>query len=302
MHIQRRKHVMRSSSTAIIVTVLLLGFSSGASVQPADAPLPIGWDKMEIESKWEVTPAQYDQLQRFFVDGSSHFGYIAQVRWNGISRRFVDNYYDTRDWQLERSGHSLRHRTRLQSQPRAGDNSVETLDRSTWEAEWEVIQYKSTPCRLDATWFRHESGACRLRDSGGQELCVAGRQFEPAEALQGVIPNHDAIASLGRDHPELNGQALRPVLNVSDYRYRVTFEKAGKEIYELSLDRLTTTDLVKGGNQASFEAELEIVSGSQTIEEVRDLLRISRSLQHTFRLKPSVHSKSGVEVKACSPS
>ena len=52
---------------------------------------------MEIEAKWTLEAEALDDLLAFYADGSSHHGYVVDVRWGGIARRFVDVYYDTPD-------------------------------------------------------------------------------------------------------------------------------------------------------------------------------------------------------------
>ena len=272
---------------------------------PAADPLPRGWEKMEIESKWDITARLYEQLISKFSKNGTYRGYRLEVRWRGVPRRFVDTYYDSFEGDLGRALHTLRHRARYQSNIGASDqpasrpqSSEPVLDAATWSAEWEVVQYKSTPCRIAATWFREETGECRLRDEAGQELCIAGKQVDPADILQGAFPAHPAMRSLGRDHPNLSLSRLRPILHVSDYRYRVSLYLNERELFELSVDRLYSTDLVTGSRAVpAYEAELEIIDPNKSAEDVRRLLKLSAHLQTELGLKPSTHSKGRVEAQ-----
>ena len=291
------------STLAIAAAFLLMGSTS------ASDELPVGWQRMEIESKWDITPEQYSQLVNAFRDGTTGYGYTFEVRWNGVPRRFVDTYYDSLSGELSADLHTLRHRARYRSNIDVPSDeegrrivSEHDLDRADWGLEWESIQYKSDPCRIDATWFREETGECRLRDlesdADGSRLCVPGRQIDPADMLAGNYPAHDAISALRRDHPTLAMTSLRPALHVSDYRYRVTIAQGGRRLFELSLDRLYTTNLITGSRALpSFEAELEIIADNQTAEDVRRLLALSQQLQRDFGLTPSTRSKGLVEAQ-----
>ena len=287
-----------SAACTVALAVLLVG-----TAQPSTSQLPADWATMEIESKWDITAEQYAAMIAAFRNGGSRWGYTFAVRWGGIPRRFVDTYYDTLDNQLASGLHTLRHRARYQSdiRPPQGDvaDGIEesALDAAPWRLEWESMQYKSTPCRIGATWFREETGACRLRDEGRADLCAPDRELDPADLLSGSVPGHDAMAALRRDHPQLRLSSLRPAIHVSDYRYRVVFSRDGRELFELSLDRLYTTDLVTGRRAlAAYEAELEIVAPAPTEQDVRALLSISDNVQREFGLRPSTRSKGLVEA------
>lgn len=263
--------------------------------------LPRGWEAMEIEAKWKITLTQYDELVAAFREGGEWQGFDLNVRWSGISRKFVDVYYDTPALDLASALHSIRHRIRFRSNPRAPSNALGALQAANWDEDWQRLQYKSTPCRIDSVWFRAESGACKLADANPDDarLCAAGLALNPATLLAGHRPSHDAVDAMVSDHPGLVLPSLAPRLHVLDYRYRVELRVLEEAVFELSLDRARSTDLYQGGVSDSFEAELEIISDVRTSEQVVKLLALAATLQQKFLLTPSTRSKGGVEVGAC---
>lgn len=284
---------------ATVFSVILGCVSVSATNGQERASLPENWSKMEIEAKWEINAEKYDELVRAFADDSEWSGFKMNVRWGGVSRKFIDIYYDTGSSSLSRNLHSLRHRTRYRSVPQAANNDEESLDVANWQEDWQRVQYKSTPCNIGATWFRIEAGNCRTKDAGGDRLCVGSRPLTVLSVLGGELPSHAGISLLARDHSDILLTELQPILHVFDYRYRVLFEKDGRAVYEMSLDRVTSTDLIAGGTVRTFEAELEIVSSDRTKKQVEDLIRIADQIQNDFELTPSTRSKAGLPVSAC---
>jgi hypothetical protein len=163
---------------------------------------------------------------------------------------------------------------------------VALLDRATWVTEWERVQYKSTPCRQGAVWFRTETGECKLHDTGGEELCLT-----PRAVLSGLPYEHEAMAALRRDHPAFPF-ALEPFLTVTDYRYRVEFARGKPSLYELSLDMLREGDVPT----PSYELELEIIARPLDASLVHGLFDLVAAFERRFqgKLRPSVHSKGHV--------
>ena len=271
--------------------------------EAAQLPLPLGWEEMEIESKWEFTEEKFRTLIKEFSHQTELFDYEVRERWGGIARRFLDVYYDTPDNALGMARHSIRHRSRSVSKPRAKDNEPATLEAAHWEKQWERIQYKGTPCRIEAAWLRTESGDCKLSDEDGKDLCCLA-PVSAGQVLSGEFPNHEAIVGLKQDHLTLDLSRLKPLLNVVDYRYRIElFDPASKKaIYEISLDRVLSTNLRTGKTWRSFEAELEIVADMITVDMVHGLLKLSEEFEKRFNLASdrSKTSKGGVEVSACS--
>ena len=265
----------------------------------AELPLPQGWQGMEIESKWELTEDRFNTMIAEFPDGATRFGFEVNVRWSGVARRFVDIYYDTEQDELGKALHSIRHRTRSVSDPRAENNELKTLHAATWRKQWERIQYKSTPCRIEAAWLRTESGDCKLWDEDGEDLCES-TPIKAVQVLSGSVP-HDATDALKNDHPPLSLSKLVPFLEVVDYRYRVELRNAERQpIFEISLDRVLTKEMETGATVTSFEAELEIV-GDITKDTVKKLLDLSGEFEEGFDLANhrSQKSKGGVEVSVC---
>jgi len=77
--------------------------------------LPVDWDQMEIEAKWEGSKKKFDKMVKALAHNSERYGYTLQVRWNGIARKFVDIYYDTKKGDLAKENHILRYRMQLNS-------------------------------------------------------------------------------------------------------------------------------------------------------------------------------------------
>lgn len=284
---------------AMALSAPLVSINVLAAAGQEPVVLPTNWSEMEIEAKWEMTAEQYDELASTFADGSDWSGFQMNVRWGGVSRKFIDVYYDSSSMTLSRDLHSLRHRTRFQSIPRATDNSPASLDAANWQEDWQRVQYKSTPCNIGATWFRVEAGDCRTTDSNGDGLCLSDRPLGVLSILGGAFPAHEGISLLSQDHPDFLLSDLRPILHVFDYRYRVLFENDNRAVYELSLDRVLSTDLIAGGTTHSFEAELEIVASDRTEQQVIELIQLAQQIQEDFNLTPSTRSKGGLTVLQC---
>lgn len=281
----------------LLLTVLVIGLMASQSTA-LGLPLPSGWEEMEIESKWDIDPQQYQSLVSAHSDGATKYGYTMEVRWRGIARKFVDEYYDSEGSELSQATHSLRHRIRSTSKPLASSNKLEDLEAANWREDWQRVQYKGTPCRIGATWFRLESGDCRIQDRKAENLC-AEVPTDVETVLSGGLPSHDGIFQLQQDHPELPLVSLRPVLEVLDYRYRVRFLRDNIDHFEMSLDRLTSKNLLGGGSTDSLEAELEMLVPNPTEKDIKELLDLSNRIQKEFALQPSSNSKGGVSVQEC---
>ena len=267
------------------------------SAQASDL-IPKRWKNMEIEAKWVIDKATYNKLVRNFADGKEGYGYKFSVRWGGISRKYLDVYYDTHEGKMGRALHSLRHRSRYRSNPVAKNNTLDELNAASWIEDWQRIQYKSTPCRIGATWFREEKGRCRIRDRRSRRLCVSGKQVDVNEIISNKKTTHKAVVALLNDHPGFNIKSLYPSIYVFDYRYRIEFLRNGEPIFEMSLDRVLSTDLRSGLSKIFYEAELEVLD-QETLDDVKNLLAVSREIEKDFGLKPSTLSKGGVSVKQC---
>lgn len=260
---------------------------------------------MEIEAKWEIDQATYDRLVAAFPDNQESGAYSLRVRWGGKSRKFSDIYYDTTSGQLAKELHSLRHRTQYAAT--VPDNHLSSLKNAQWTAEWERVQYKSTPCRIGAVWFRVEKGDCRIWDKNDKGLCKAIDKFTAQDVIHGNLEAHDGIGKLVQDHSKggqlaLDLGKLAPVLEVTDYRYRVEFVRTAlisgeqKEIpvYEMSLDRLSTGKPGSSSTITSYEAEVEVIEPDFDENAVQGLFKFSESMQYLFTLKPSTKSKGGI--------
>ena len=206
---------------------------------------------------------------------------------------------------LAKSLHSIRHRTRSTSDPRAPSNEFAELEKANWDEDWQRIQYKSTPTRIGAVWFRAETGDCRISDSGGNNLCPDAHQngYTAENVLKGNYPNHPAIATLRADHTGFDPKTLARSLKVLDYRYRIELQKSNLAVFEMSLDQVRTTTLADGMTKTTYEAELEIVKDNFDEEDVEELFRLVKELEKKYNSKPSTKTKGGIEVpEASSPS
>jgi len=268
--------------------------------------LPDGWKGMEIEAKWKANTEVYQAMLAAFPEDSYDYGYRMNVRWKGISRQFEDVYYDDDNFTLTKAGHPLRHRTRYTSSPLAADNSVESLNVAAWREDWQKIQYKSTPYLLGPVWLRHEANDCKISDRKNEELC-AETDINAEDVIYGAVEGDVAIAKLKEDHPNFDLYSLHPVMNVHDYRYRVEFIKESEniieteqgpvteiveeEMFELSLDRVTSTILHSGEILSSHEAELEIIKQDFDEETIVEFFALVAKLQIRFGLTPSEANK-----------
>ena len=265
--------------------------------------LPKDWNLMEIESKWTIDQSQYRDLINDFEDGKYFDDYQLKVRWKGVPKLFIDDYYDFPDNGLALEGHALRHRTRLTVKDSNDVSSIEwsELEDAKWKKDWERIQYKSTPYRDGAIWFRYEAGDCLVwsKKKNDKKKCHRKKKVSVKQYLRGD-KKHPALEYLVSDHSDLDLRELSKVLEVVDYRYRIEFYKNGELKFELSLDQLEQTDLRDMSTYKYYEAELEILEenfNEQTLNELRVMVN---KIQNQYGLNPSTHSKSGIYVNEVS--
>lgn len=261
--------------------------------------LPTDWaaPAMEIESKWRISPGTYNAIVSDLPDGDTYtidgVTYDLNVRWDGISRKYVDYYYDNDDEVLSSAGHSYRVRTRSTSSPLAASNDVADLQAATWADDWQKVQYKSTAERIDAIWFRDEYGDCRV--FGGSPACG----MTLATILDGSA-SHAANAAVLAEHPSYDFSTFGVTSIVKDYRYRVEFldPTSGDEVFELSLDRVFTKTADDGftSTKSSYEAEVEIVQDTVGLAELEMLAAIVKQFENTYPLYAATVSKGGVYV------
>ncbi len=241
---------------------------------------------MEIEAKWETTKSTFHAMVDAFPDGGEKYGYELNVRWRGKPRRFYDEYYDTSAGELFEDLHMLRHRQRFESPDRISPkDSVEDLEDARWKFNWQRVQYKSTPTRLVATWFRDERGDKRLSaDEVDETFECSGNGPHPAE--------DDPIELLLADHPGLDCRELDIVLQVVQFRYRVKFRNDRREpLYELSLDKIVTTT-PGGQTHVSYGVELEVLRDmGLRADRVAELFSLASKLESEFGLRQATESK-----------
>lgn len=156
------KMFIRNIIIGLIAAAPLLVIPSTGQAQVSTC-WPDGWESMEIEAKWETADpsvpicndsvrnpnATYNKIIAAFPNGGTYSTkantYTLSVRTDGISRKFVDIYYDNANNELSNSLHVLRHRTRYTTSPLASNNCPETLEQATLRKDEERVQYKSTP-------------------------------------------------------------------------------------------------------------------------------------------------------------
>jgi len=245
--------------------------------------LPPGWQNMEIEAKWGANSAIYNSIVSDLYDGRSFEGYILNVRWSEISRKYIDYYYDDNASTLMNNLNSLRHRTRYRSN--APNNDLNTLINATWTENWQKVQYKSDPFRYGATWFREETGNCKISDNECNCNDLNSIMWD------NCVPSHPAIERAFQDNPSFNESNNGPRFTVVDYRYRIELLKGGVPYYEVSLDRIVD------GATVEYEVELELVKSSKSLSDMDELFRLVGVFESTYSsLSPSIQSKGGISV------
>jgi hypothetical protein len=251
----------------------------------AGLDLPFCWQEMEIEAKWQISNRKFNEMRAAFSDKTGVFDrYRIDVRWDGHTNQFIDNFYDSGSRDLGNALHTLRHRTRYGTAD--GEN-------------WQKVQYKSTPCFIDAPWFRLERGDCHLSDAQEKNLCDTG-EMSYRDIISGKAPAHPAMAALILDHPALDLSTLAQFLQVSIHRYRVRFlDEDGRPVFRVTLDKVTRT--AGSLHTLSFEAEIEMIDEYATEATVAELIRLSKMIEKKFSLTDSRTrlSKTGDPISAC---
>ena len=274
------------------------------------ASWPPNWRDMEIESKWKVAREEdFVQFMEAFPHGAvvklGEASYKARVRWGGAPRLFIDSYRDWEGKPLSNNAHSLRARTRFHSDPSVRTaTDVDALNKAHWFEDWQRVQYKSTPVRYGAVWFRLERGNCKTRDDNDGGLCynTGAKHIMRGNIESGPLAKHPARAKLEEDHPNLPDKYPQEVLLVRDYRYRVVLCSVDedKDIFEISCDRVFSTT----PGQApvpSFEAELEALPSEDgdrlTEAQIKALFLATEALEGRFPfLQPSDTAKGGIHI------
>jgi hypothetical protein len=168
------------------------------------------------------------------------------------------------------------------------------------KVEWRKVQYKSTPYREGAVWFRDERGNCFVSHrKKSRETCYKknAKIAKVIAAKKNKYREHAAIAFLESEHPRFYEYELIKKLRITDYRYRIVFsDDNDNEIFELSLDTYTKEDLVDGTRSKHFEVELEILAENSTKQTLDDLFEMASIIERSFAISPSETTKSGVFV------
>ncbi len=305
-----------------------LYYSLSIKMEPGcgTAKWPEQWQDLEIEAKWNTKLKVYHQMIEDLKDGIQKYGYTLEVRWNGIPRRFIDVYFDNDKSLLTKIGHALRHRTQYSARPQPKSYNLADLELARrWRPNWSRMQYKSTPIRVGAVWFRKESGDCLTwvrnanRADDTTDFCYSADFMPNAYQLLGteqmvvdsadsndnsndaapavVVPDfgntHPALLALKADHPDMDLTTLEPVLVVKDYRYRVVFKEGDVSLYEMSLDRLITMNLMTDTMADDLEIELEVIKEGYTKDDLLGLLKLAHDIKKDYKMKASQNSKGG---------
>jgi len=254
---------------------------------------PDGWEEMEIEAKWGVTEAVFHDVLDSIQHGGQKYGYNLNVRWGGKPRRYEDHYYDGSSSKLFDDLHVLRYRGRYKTQDYITiSDSFSTLTGAYWQLNWEKVQYKSTPTRWFAVWFRNEQGDAKLLPPE-KDSALSGSSPHPPYSV-----NDDPIALLLSDHAGFDFTDLNIALEVVQFRYRIEFldPVSNVPLYELSLDKIITT--VPGELPVnSYGVELEVlINGGHTRGAVNELFILMQNMEKEFNLRRSTASKGRINV------
>ncbi len=249
---------------------------------------PPGWEVMEIEAKWDASESVFNTIIDAFPDGSQKYGYDLNVRWSARPKRYTDLYYDNSKQDLFGALHAIRHRKRASTSSSISiTDSFSTLGNTKFGIpNWQKVQYKSTPVRLAAVWFRTEKGAQKLTSTQVTNT-LAGSAPHPA--------NDNPVALLSSDHPGFDLNTLDVVLKVVQFRYRVEFKDpvTGIPAFELSMDKIVTT--VPGQpSKSTYGVELEVLQNVES--NVEKLLSLALTMEAEFGLTRAVTRKGGIQV------
>ena len=271
-------------------------------IEPVDVTqnLPAGFADMEIEAKWGITLSTMTSMIAGFPDNGVYTvpggqTYTLNVRWDSRSRKYFDEYYDDATDTLASDKHSYRVRSRSVSSPLAANNNWDTLAAANWNFQWTKVQYKSTPIRLDAVWFRKETGNCKIAGGNPSSTCAV----TDLPTILGGSVLHPANTAVTDDHPGFNF-AMTKKTEVEDYRYRIELYAPGQSdpSFEVSLDQLETRSHSDGftASPRTYEAELEILNTPVTASDVQELFRIVKKMEGDYNLSAKKKSKGGIPL------
>ena len=284
----------------LLMTTLLV-----AVWEPLMAITPPQFEQMEIETKWEVTAFQFEEIVRFLASAEEEQreveGLTPNTRWGGRCGKFIDLYYDA-DSQLANAGHSLRKRI-FRRLPQKSAKSVrlisggltprEELDQEVGEEQvewnWVKLQYKSDAYRYGDVWFRQEIGSKKLKRKEVRNLI---------NVLEGET-EHPSTKWLRRDHGDdfFLKHRLKPCLEIVNYRHRVVLERGDSKLFEVSMDRLVHHEIASDGTVGeagveTYEVEIEILNQPNEAR-VRELYDLTAALRERFKLVATKTSKAG---------
>lgn len=285
-----------------IATGLLLGSQSLL----LSAPLPFLWKdgEMEVEAKWSTDESTINQIIADFSNRSEWKGYsVSTESW----KKFVDDYHDNAGSTLSQAQHVLRMRKRFESNAQLSNTASLTSLRQAKSftiENWTKVQYKSTPVRFGATWFRIERGNCGGPSISGKLPCPEGGGSDALNIVRGIGDgyNHPAIQTgLLAEHPDYDFSTQKRKFSVEDYRFRVLFKKENQQYYEMSLDKMITHTEGKA-EELDFEVELELTNIPPSHPDVIELFHLVRMLENEYKprptpLTPQTTSKGGIDVK-----
>ena len=177
------------------------------------------------------------------------------------------------------------------------------LFQEDWDKDWERIQYKNTPIRSGAIWFRREVGDCLIWDTDKDTVLCPGltRKDDADEIIPNATMVHPALTLMQQDHPDVDRSTLRTTLAVTDFRYRVEFSIDEVPVLEVSLDTLISENLQTRAIATEYEVELEIIADEPADENLKELFRVTQLMESQYQLTPSGRSKGGNHVPDRAP-
>ncbi|MGI9264715.1 MAG: hypothetical protein ACR2QU_07290, partial [Gammaproteobacteria bacterium] len=102
----RIHNILRSA----LMTLLLAANALSAGIAEAQPELPGCWQEMEIEAKWKIGNKKFNEMRKTFSVQAGLFDrYRLDVRWDGRTNQFIDNFYDDGSRSLSKALHTFRH-------------------------------------------------------------------------------------------------------------------------------------------------------------------------------------------------
>lgn len=250
------------------------------------AQVPENWDQLEVEAKWVADEDKIQEIKDTFVDGTQMYDFNVKVRWKGKEKVFVDRYYDNENNDLSNNGHVLRSRTVYKDAKK----------------EWSKVQYKSTPSRVGAVWFRNEKGGCftsHSKKSRRGDRCYSENK-KAKDIIKAKNPEyleHAAIKFMLEEHADFYDYDIKKKFEITDKRYRIVFEDDfNNPVFEISLDSYEKENAETEEITEHYEVELEILCAGTSEETLTKLFSVAEKLENDFSLIASEMTKSDISI------